>query len=363
MPKMPLHETSSIPADQVNGSEAPAPLRLWSSNDVKAWDEVRKLYNEAVTVAGASGKSKAAFPVLDRWYRIDLAAAVRVANSSEALGAQGPWITRLQLEKLVEWKLARGQWRPRLLGYARAQPAGAVEAASAKALSALRGYSPPATPGVQGTSAGGAVGVPDTALRSAMDALTALKGVGPATASALLSAACPHVLYMGDEALAACRPAGRQSDYSLKAFLELASRLQQKARQLNQQGSGEDESNPGSAADCCHPAMGRDVGDAANMDELNRLSAASAQQPSIGAGGDLDEEGNGGGDGNSRLLVQEGTESNPTRWTAADVERCLWAAGVLSKPQVSSQPPSSNTSAAGYNDGNATGGRSKRARR
>ncbi|GLI63846.1 hypothetical protein VaNZ11_006948, partial [Volvox africanus] len=220
------------------------------------------------------------------------------------------------------------------------------------------GYSPPATPGVLGTSAGGAVGAPDIALRSAMDALTALKGVGPATASALLSAACPQVPYMGDEALATCLPAGRQSDYSLRAYLELASKLQQKARQLSHRGSGEDLSNPGRAAD--YPVTGSDSGDAANMDELNRLNAASAQQPSIG---DLEDEGNGGGAGNSNLRVLGSTETYPSSWTAADVERCLWAAGVLSKRQASSQPPGSYSSAAGYDDGTATGGRSKRARR
>ncbi|GLI63845.1 hypothetical protein VaNZ11_006947, partial [Volvox africanus] len=114
----PLHERSSIPGDQVNGPEAPAPLRLWSSNDVNVWEEVRKLFDEAVKVAGAGGKSKAAFPILDRWYRIDLPAGLRVANSLEALEAPAPRITRPQLEKLVEWKLARGQWRPRLLDYA-----------------------------------------------------------------------------------------------------------------------------------------------------------------------------------------------------------------------------------------------------
>lgn len=46
-------------------------------------------------------------------------------------------ITPLQ----VEWKLARGTWRPRLLDFAKQQDAGNVRAASERALSHLRASS------------------------------------------------------------------------------------------------------------------------------------------------------------------------------------------------------------------------------
>ncbi|EFJ49065.1 hypothetical protein VOLCADRAFT_90312 [Volvox carteri f. nagariensis] len=214
----------------------PSPSQLWATGDNAVWTAVRRQYSNAVAAVGSSGKShKAAYPSLDRWYLLELSPCLQPpqpppgsggregGGSTLHTGCEGVTrhITRQQLEKLVEWKLARGQWRPRLLSYAREQPEGAVEAASAKALATMRDYLPPHAAADAATSAAASATTAkqhcDTALRTAVEALTALKGVGPATASALLSAACPYVPYMGDEALATCLPAGRQSDYSIKA--------------------------------------------------------------------------------------------------------------------------------------------------
>ncbi len=120
------------------------------------------------------------------------------------------------------------------------QPDGAVEAASAAALRAIASYNPhagaagaeaghsgkgTAAPSKRGAGASTGAGVgpdPDLGpLRAATEALAALKGVGPATASALLAAACPHAPFMSDEAAAAALPAARKSDYSLKVWVGL----------------------------------------------------------------------------------------------------------------------------------------------
>lgn len=73
-------------------------------------------------------------------------------------------------------------------------------------------------------------------LSKAVSELTVLKGVGPATASAVLAAYAPEVApFMSDEAMEAVL--GQSKDYSLKQYLLLANKLQEKAKEL----SSEDE--------------------------------------------------------------------------------------------------------------------------
>ncbi|PNH10158.1 hypothetical protein TSOC_003116 [Tetrabaena socialis] len=228
----------------------PSPAQLWASTDAAVWGSVRESYTSAVTaVAARKGKGKAALPELDRWFATELPAKLR---------GDGPEITREDLMKLVDWKLARGTWRPQLQAYARGQAVGAVEAASRKALALLRDYAAPSSH--EGTSAVptaapastsrpasgvcGSAGAPgsdehaDSILQEALAALTELKGVGPATASALLSAASPRLApYMGDEAMAAVLPPGRKVEYTVRAYKELASALRRKAEQLSSGGA------------------------------------------------------------------------------------------------------------------------------
>ena len=127
-------------------------------------------------------------------------------------------LTAEQLAGVVEWKLARGTWRPRLLDFAKAARQADVAAAAAAAAGALES---------------GEVG-------PAIDALCALKGVGPATATALLSAADPSVPFLSDEALIAVLGA---REYSRPAALRVTEALRARAEELNdaQRGKGEEE--------------------------------------------------------------------------------------------------------------------------
>ncbi|XP_054819399.1 uncharacterized protein LOC129318580 isoform X1 [Prosopis cineraria] len=122
-----------------------------------------------------------------------------------------PHITASELSKLMQWKLTRGKWRPRLLDFVSSLDESLVKSASQKAFQSL----------------------PD--ISKAVSELTVLKGVGPATASAILAAFAPHITpFMSDEALEAVL--GNSKDYSLKQYLLFASKVQTKAKELSREG-------------------------------------------------------------------------------------------------------------------------------
>lgn len=87
-----------------------------------------------------------------------------------------PYITTDELSRLMQWKLSRGKWRPRLLSFVSSLDDAVVRDASGKAFASL----------------------PDVA--KSISELTVLKGVGPATSSAVLAAYAPDVApFMSDE--------------------------------------------------------------------------------------------------------------------------------------------------------------------
>ncbi|XP_031273099.1 uncharacterized protein LOC116131582 [Pistacia vera] len=87
---------------------------------------------------------------------------------------------------------------------------------------------------VQSASAKAFESLPD--LTKAVSELTVLKGVGPATASAVLAAYAPDVApFMSDEAMEASL--GNCKDYSLKQYLLFADKLQAKAKELVYEGN------------------------------------------------------------------------------------------------------------------------------
>lgn len=135
---------------------------------------------------------------------------------------EGPCLTKDELKKVVEWKLTRGKWRPRLLTFASSLEDADVINASKNAFAAL----------------------PD--LKSAVNAFCTLKGVGPATASALLTAFDSHVPFMSDEALEASTGS---REYTLKHYLGFAKLLKDKAADLNSRGGKGEEGEKFTASD------------------------------------------------------------------------------------------------------------------
>ncbi|XP_073021454.1 uncharacterized protein [Primulina eburnea] len=171
-------------------------MELFKSSNAGRWSEALSSYETLI-----KSHPKPNLISLDHFYRNDLPNLLHHRNPN-------PYITADELSKLMQWKLTRGKWRPRLLAFVSSLSDDVVRAASGKAFDSL----------------------PDVA--KAVSELTVLKGVGPATASAVLAAYSPDVApFMSDEAMEAA--VGDAKDYSLKRYLQFVEKIQAKAEELS----------------------------------------------------------------------------------------------------------------------------------
>lgn len=182
---------------------------LWKRRELAPW--AAALEAAPARAARPSAVPRlAANPELDRFFYEELP---KQLTSLSALTAE-------QLARVVEWKLARGTWRPRLLDFAKAAKQADVAAAAGAAAKALAGS----------RGKGG-----ESDLGAAVDALSQLRGVGPATATALLSAADASIPFLSDEAGIAVLGA---REYSKPAALRVTRALRERAEELNEQERG-----------------------------------------------------------------------------------------------------------------------------
>ncbi|KAJ8499270.1 hypothetical protein OPV22_009822 [Ensete ventricosum] len=172
----------------------------FASRDVGAWSESLSAYEGRLALL-----RKPDLLPLDAFYRAELPVLLRRRDPR-------PFLTKPELRRLMQWKLSRGKWRPRLLDFVSSLDEASVESASRRAFAAL----------------------PD--LSKAVSELTVLNGVGPATASAVLAAYAPDVApFMSDEAMMATM--GNAKEYTLKQYLAFAEKLQTKAKDLSADGN------------------------------------------------------------------------------------------------------------------------------
>ncbi|CAH1443384.1 unnamed protein product [Lactuca virosa] len=168
----------------------------FKSSDVNLWKESLSAYESRIESIG-----KPNLVSLDQFYCKELPPLIRQRNPN-------PHITTPELSKLMQWKLTRGKWRPRLLDFVSSLNEDTVISASQKAFKSL----------------------PDVS--KAISELTVLKGVGPATASAVLAAYAPDIApFMSDEAMVAAL--GNSKEYTLKKYLVFVDKLQAKAKELS----------------------------------------------------------------------------------------------------------------------------------
>ncbi|XP_056392536.1 uncharacterized protein LOC130285226 isoform X2 [Hyla sarda] len=171
---------------------------FFQCSDPKKWKRLSEVYWEVVAEKGAKKKQ---LMELDKWYQEELPAKM-AAQSHKSL-------TLEELGRLMEWKLMRGKFRPRLKQMVASNPAGTVESCTRKAFQLL----------------------PDVS--AAIDELCQLKGIGPATASAVLAAGAPELAaFMADESVESV-PGLSPIQYNVKHYLRYLEEIQLKSDALN----------------------------------------------------------------------------------------------------------------------------------
>lgn len=167
---------------------------LFEASEVEPWKVTFQLYGKMLKLRAEKGKEDKAKKLLDldNWFQNQLPQEINKRSEK--------YITLEELTKLMEWKLTRGKFRPRLTQLVQTNTSEAVKEVTCNAFKCL----------------------PDVKL--AITELTTLKAVGPATASAILCAGCHKVPFMADEAIQAI-PGFGKIDYTLKFYLQYLDKI------------------------------------------------------------------------------------------------------------------------------------------
>ena len=170
-------------------------MNPWDTTDRAVWQEALARYPEVI-----ARQEVAKLPERDRWYREELPGLIATREPR--------YLTRDELLRVIEWKMARGVWRARNLALARTNSPETVEEISRSALAR----------------------VPDP--QAPIAALSKLAGVGPATASAVLAAAAPEVYPFFDDLVAAQIPGFGAVDFTPRVYARYSDALRERAREL-----------------------------------------------------------------------------------------------------------------------------------
>jgi len=167
-------------------------------------------YQEALVAKAHAKSSKPENLIkLDKWFQTELPKKIKSRGPKEF------FLTHEEIVQCIKWKLARGQFRPRLKDLVQMNTPRVVMQETKKAFRHI---------------------YKKNDLESAVQALSNLKGVGPGLASAVLAAGAPHIApFMADECLLSL-PEMEGIDYTLKEYVRLVEKTKECVERLNSQG-------------------------------------------------------------------------------------------------------------------------------
>ena len=168
---------------------------LWLDSSPAVWQRALDSYPDIV-----ARQKVARLPDLDLWYRDELPVTITKRRPRH--------VTHAELVQLTEWKMARGVWRAPNLVLVKGNEAELVKTTSAAALASVPHPTAPVA------------------------TLAKLAGVGPATASALASAAEPAIYPFFDELVAAQVPGLGAVKWTMSYYARYADALRERARKL-----------------------------------------------------------------------------------------------------------------------------------
>ncbi|XP_045599866.1 uncharacterized protein [Procambarus clarkii] len=179
---------------------------------------VLKLYPDALKIKASQKKKKQgeSLEQLDKWVQEEL--------GQKALSRKPPHITLDELVRLMDWKLSRGKFRPRLLELAGSNSEESVKSASQK--------------GIQYAT--------KNKVTDAIESLVILKGVGPATASGILAACVPEMCCFFADEVAHTLPSLASLKYNAAEYELLNSEMTNCAKRLNCDAQKGDKEENGS---------------------------------------------------------------------------------------------------------------------
>ena len=170
-------------------------MDLWPDDTPRHWHDALDTYDAVIARQGV-----ARLPALDAWYTHELPPLIAARER--------PHVTHAELVRVTEWKMARGVWRAPNLVLVRGNDAKLVTETSTEALASVPHPTKP------------------------IATLATLAGVGPATASAAVSAFAPEIYPFFDELVSAQVPKLGAVKWTMPYYATYAQALRDRAAAL-----------------------------------------------------------------------------------------------------------------------------------